>query len=257
MSSTGKARRLNKLLSPMTGRGVFLPIDQPVTLGPIPGLSDLRQDLPRLLSGQPDAIIAHRGLIARGLLENSSAALIMHLSAATALSGRAEVKTLLTGIEDAMQLGADAVSVHVSFGLPEETPMLAAAGQIAARCDQWGVPLLVMAYVAGSPPAQEPVKVAHAARVAAELGADLVKVPYTGTMDTFAEVCSASFVPVLVAGGDKVPWERVLADVRDAITAGARGSCIGRNVFQREQPAAALAELRAAVHLPQGVLADV
>jgi DhnA family fructose-bisphosphate aldolase class Ia len=205
----------------------------------------------------PDAIIAHRGLIARGLLENTSAAIIMHLSAATALSGRAEVKTLLTGVEDAMHLGADAVSVHVSFGVPEETPMLAGAGRIAARCDQWGIPLLVMAYVAGLPPTQEPAKVAHAARVAAELGADLVKVPYTGAVESFAAVCSASFVPVLMSGGEKAPWADVLADVRDAMTAGARGVCIGRNVFQREDPAVALAELRAAIHLEPGVLADV
>src|SRR5579859_8148177 len=214
MSSTGKVRRLSRLLSPIAGRGVFLPIDQPVTMGPIPGLADLRQDLPRLLSGRPDAVIAHRGLIARGLLENTSAAIVMHLSAATALSGRAEAKTLLTGIEDAVHLGADAVSVHVSFGVPEETLMLAAAGRMAAGCDQWGIPLLVMAYVAGSSPVKEPAKIAHAARVAAELGADIVKVPYTGTIESFATVCAASFVPVLMAGGDKVPWPDVLADVR-------------------------------------------
>jgi predicted phospho-2-dehydro-3-deoxyheptonate aldolase len=256
MSSTGKTRRLNRMLSPVTGRGVFLPIDQPVTLGPIPGLADLRQDLPRLLLGQPDAIIAHRGLLASDMLESTSAALIMHLSAATALSSRAEVKTLLTGIEDAVHLGADAVSVHVSFGVPEETPMLAAAGQTAARCDQWAIPLLVMAYVAGSQPAREPAKVAHAARVAAELGADLVKVAYTGTVESFASVCSASFVPVLVAGGDKMPWTSVLADVRNAIDAGASGVCIGRNVFQHDEPAAALADLRAAVHIEPRVLAD-
>lgn len=257
MSSTGKARRLSRLISPVTCRGVFLPIDQAVTLGPIPGLADLRQDIPPLLSGRPDAIIAHRGLIARGLLESAPAALVMHLSAATALSGRAEAKTLLTDVEDAVHLGADAVSVQVSFGVPEETSMLAAAARTAACCDQWGIPLLVMAYVAGSSPVKEPGKVAHAARVAAELGADLVKVPYTGAVASFADVCAASFVPVLVAGGDKAPWTGVLADVRDAITAGARGVCIGRNVFQREDPAAALAELRNVVHFEQGVLADV
>jgi predicted phospho-2-dehydro-3-deoxyheptonate aldolase len=248
VSFVGKARRLGRLLSPVSGRGVFLPIDQPFTLGPLPGVADMRRDLPLLLAGAPDAVIAHRGLISKGLLGGCSSAIVLHLSAATALSGRADVKTLLTGVEDALHLGVDAVSVHISFGIAEETPMLAAAGLVAASCDDWGVPLLVMAYVVGSPPDREPEKLAHAARVAAELGADIVKIPYTGSAESFADVVSSCFVPVLMAGGTKAPWEDVLTDVRDAISAGARGACIGRNVFQRADPIAALADLRVAVH---------
>jgi predicted phospho-2-dehydro-3-deoxyheptonate aldolase len=248
VSNGAKKRRLNRLLSPVTGRGVFLPVDQPLTTGPMPGLADVRRDLPRLLAGAPDAVISHRGLIAQGLLDDSQAAVVLHLSAATALSGHADVKTLLTGVEDALHLGADAVSVHVSFGVAEETSMLAAAGLVAAGCTEWGVPLLVMAYVVGSPAARDPAKVAHAARVCAELGADIVKVPYTGSPESFAAVVSACFVPIVMAGGIKTPWPAVLTEVRDAISAGARGVCIGRNVFQRADPVAALGELRTAVH---------
>jgi DhnA family fructose-bisphosphate aldolase class Ia len=235
-----------------------LPLDQPLTIGPMPGLADIQQDLPRLLAGAPDAVISHRGLIEQGLLDDSPSGTVLHLSAATAMSGHADVKMLLTGVEDALHLGVDAVSVHVSFGVAEETSMLAAAGLVAAGCTEWGVPLLVMAYVVGSSPSREPDKVAHAARVSAELGADIVKVPYTGSLESFATVVSSCFVPVVMAGGSKTPWPDVLTDVRDAISAGARGVCIGRNVFQRADPVAALNELRATVHgQPAKVLAHV
>lgn len=247
VSSPGKTRRLHRLL-PTAGRGVLLPVDQPLTVGPLPGLVDPRRDLPRLLAGRPDAVIAHRGLIAQGLLADSRSAVVQHLSAATTLSHRADAKTLLTGVTDALHLGVDAVSVHISFGDPEEPAMLAAAGRVAACCDEWGLPLLVMAYVAGVAPDREPAKIAHAARVAAEIGADVVKVPYTGCVDSFATVVASCFVPVVVAGGAKGDWSRVLADVSQAVTAGARGVCVGRNVFQHDDPRTALAALRAVVH---------
>jgi predicted phospho-2-dehydro-3-deoxyheptonate aldolase len=248
VSCVGKSRRLRRLLSPITGRGVFLPIDQPLTVGPLPGLADPRSDVPRLLAGRPDAVVAHRGLIAQGLLADSDATIVQHLSAATELSHRATAKTLLTDVEDALRLGADAVSVHISFGDADERSMLAAAGRVAAHCSEWGVPLLVMAYVVDVVPEREPAKIAHAARVAAELGADIVKVPYTGSAASLAEVVSACFVPVIVAGGAKNDWSRVLTDVRAAMAAGARGVCVGRNVFQHDDAVTALAELRAEVH---------
>jgi DhnA family fructose-bisphosphate aldolase class Ia len=225
------------------GRGVFLPIDQPFTVGPLPGLADPRRDLPGLLAGRPDAVIAHRGLIARGLLADCPSAIVLHLSAATELSHRSAAKTLLTGVTDALHLGVDAVSVHISFGDAEESTMLAGAGRIAARCDEWGLPLLIMAYVVGVAPEREPAKIAHAARVAAEIGADVVKVPYTGCAASFADVVTSCFVPVVVAGGAKTAWPRVLADVSQAVEAGARGVCVGRNVFQHDDPRAALAAL--------------
>jgi DhnA family fructose-bisphosphate aldolase class Ia len=226
---------------------VFLPIDQPFTVGPLPGLADPRRDLPRLLAGRPDAVIAHRGLIAQGLLAEARSAIVQHLSAATVLSHRPDAKTLLTGVTDALRLGVDAVSVHISFGDPDEPAMLAAAGRVAACCDEWGLPLLIMAYVAGVAPDREPAMIAHAARVAAEIGADVVKVPYTGCADSFAAVVASCFVPVVVAGGAKTDWPRVLADVSQAVAAGARGVCVGRNVFQHDDPRAALAALHAVV----------
>jgi len=214
----------------------------------MPGLADMRRDLPRLLAGAPDAVISHRGPIAQGLLDDSRSAIVLHLSAATAMSGHADVKTLLTGVEDALHLGADAVSVHVSFGVAEETSCsrrpgwsLRAAPSGESRCWSWRTSWARRR-------AWNRARSRMPLAVSAELGADIVKVPYTGSPESFAAVVSSCFVPIVMAGGSKTPWADVLTDVRDAISAGAHGVCIGRNVFQRADPAAALGELRAAVH---------
>lgn len=228
----------------------MLPIDQAVSLGPIRGIANIDRVLPVLLEGEPDAIIAHRGVIRRipeKLPERTS--LIMHLSAGTMLSGQGHIKTLTGTVTDAARLGADAVSVQVTFGTPDESAMLADLARIAVECGEWGMPLLAMVYLHGVDVRREPGKVAHGARVAAELGADIVKVPYTGSPESFAQVVEGCFIPVVVAGGEQTGgFEELRATVKGALTAGAAGACVGRAIFQHEDPRRALAEVRAAVH---------
>ncbi|SCG59293.1 2-amino-3,7-dideoxy-D-threo-hept-6-ulosonate synthase [Micromonospora halophytica] len=250
MEATGRDRRLRRLWGSVSGRTVLMPIDQPVTMGPIAGLDAIDAQLTRLLAGAPNAIIGHRGVLRRVPAEAArSTSVVMHLSAGTALSGRGHVKKLTGDVVEAVQLGADAVSVQVTFGVPEETDMLHDLAQVAAGCSRWGMPLLAMVYVAGIDPAEAPEKIAHGARAAAELGSDIVKVPYTGSADSFATVVAGCFAPVVMAGGEPSDsWEDVLLDVKDALSAGAAGVCIGRKVQQHSAPDEALADLHALVH---------
>ncbi|SCL17987.1 fructose-bisphosphate aldolase, class I [Micromonospora inyonensis] len=250
MVVNGRERRLQRLLPTRSGRTVLLPIDQPVTLGPIRGLTDIDQALPVLLEGAPTAVIAHRGVIRRVPVELSERiGLVMHLSVGTSLSGRGHVKVPSSTVVEAVRLGADAVSVQVTFGAPEELTMLTELARVVDACAEWGMPVLAMTYVHGVDPTAEPAKVAHAARVAAELGSDIVKVPWTGTPDSFEEVVTGCFAPVVVAGGEQADqWEAVPSMVKDAMSVGAAGTCVGRNIFQHHDPGQALAQLRAAVH---------
>ncbi|MBQ0983212.1 2-amino-4,5-dihydroxy-6-one-heptanoic acid-7-phosphate synthase [Streptomyces sp. F63] len=250
MIVSGKERRLRRLFSPFSGRSVMLPIDQPVSLGPIRGITDLHKALPTLLAGEPDAVIAHRGVLQRIPAELAVRTnLVMHLSAGTDLSGRGYDKTLTGTVAEAVRLGADAVSVQVTFGTAEEKAMLTDLAAIAGQCSQWDMPLLTMVYVRGADPVADPGKVAHGARVAAELGADVVKVQYTGSRESFESVVDGCFVPVVVAGGERNGDEDSLRDtVTGALRAGAAGVCVGRNVFQHDDPQRALTELRATVH---------
>jgi len=132
------------------------------------------------------------------------------------------------------------VSVHVNLGAASEREMLADLGRVAKECARWGLPLLAMMYTRGEK-IRNPFDVAnvkHAARVAAELGADIVKVVYTGSPDSFREVVEGCLVPVVIAGGEKMETEEELLEmVRGSLDAGGIGVSIGRNIFQHHDPA--------------------
>jgi fructose-bisphosphate aldolase/2-amino-3,7-dideoxy-D-threo-hept-6-ulosonate synthase len=115
--------------------------------------------------------------------------------------------------------------------------MLEDLGFVSTSCREWHVPLLAMMYPRGAevkdPYFVELVK--HVARLGAELGADIIKTNYTGSIDTFKEVTKGCPVPVIVAGGPKVDSDKdVLQMVHDTIAAGAAGISIGRNIFQHK-----------------------
>jgi len=177
--------------------------------------------------------------------------LIVHLSAGTSLSVDPNAKTLVCTVEEAIQLGADGVSVHVNIGNGHDREMLSDLGKISCSAAKWGMPLLAMIYPRGERIANEydPDAVKHAARLGAELGADIVKVSYTGDVDSFRKVVEGCHVPVVIAGGPKMDSERsVLEMVKGAMAAGAAGASIGRNVFQHAHPDRAVGALSMIVH---------
>ena len=117
--------------------------------------------------------------------------------------------------------------------------MLADFGRISKSASEWGMPLLAMVYPRGEKIRNSFDKnlIAHCARLGAELGADIVKVSYTGDIDTFADVIECTPIPVVIAGGEKMDSENdVLSMVEDAMKAGAAGISIGRNIFQHNNP---------------------
>jgi DhnA family fructose-bisphosphate aldolase class Ia len=154
-------------------------------------------------------------------------------------------------VEEAIKLGADGVSIHVNIGADDEKEMLKDFGEISKQCQAWGMPLLAMMYTRGKKIKKESdvAVVKHAARVAAELGADLVKVNYTGDVDSFRSVVEGCGVPVLIAGGEKAKSDiDVLKNIKNAILAGGGGVSIGRNVFQHEYPSRMIKAIKAIIH---------
>jgi DhnA family fructose-bisphosphate aldolase class Ia len=113
------------------------------------------------------------------------------------------------------------------------------------------MPLLAMMYMRGSKVKNgfEVRLVKHAARVGAELGADIVKVPYTGSVESFREVVEGCFVPVVIAGGEKMETDRdILEMVKGSVQAGGAGVSIGRNAFQHGQPGKMVRAINQLVH---------
>ncbi len=248
----GKLIRLERIINRETGRTVIVPMDHGVTVGPIPGLIDMKTTVNQVASGGANAIVIHKGLVEGGHRRRGrDVGLIIHLSGSTALSPYPNAKTLVCSVEEAIKLGADAISIHVNIGNGSEKEMLGDLGRVARDARDWGMPLLAMMYPRG-----EKIKdeynadvIKHVARLGAELGADLIKVSYTGSVESFREVVKGCPVPVVIAGGPKMSSDKdILEMVKGAIEAGGAGVSIGRNVFQYRDPTRMVGAISLLVH---------
>ncbi|MEF8941331.1 MAG: 2-amino-3,7-dideoxy-D-threo-hept-6-ulosonate synthase [Desulfohalobiaceae bacterium] len=248
----GKAIRMERVINRDTERTIVVPMDHGVTVGPIRGLEHMKERVNEVAEGGGDAVLMHKGLVRCGHRERGrDIGLIIHLSASTKHSPSTNTKTLVGSVEDGIKLGADAVSVHVNLGDEQEQQMLGDLGRVASSATEWGIPVLAMVYARGPQvkDAYDPEVVAHCARVGEELGADLVKVNYTGDMDTFGKVAEGCCIPVVIAGGPKMDSRRELVQmVHDSVQAGGAGLSVGRNIFQDEDPAGLLGALHRVVH---------
>lgn len=236
----GKEIRMKRLLK-HSDRMFIVPMDHGISAGPISGLVDIRQAVKSVVEGGADAVIVHKGLVRRitDFVSPAGCELIVHLSASTDLSPRSNQKELVASVEHALKIGATAVSVHVNLADHAEAQMLRDLGQVAEQCDMWELPLLAMMYVRDGNRNNEfdPKKISHAARVAEEVGADIVKVNYTGSPESFTRVLSGVQIPVVIAGGPKMASTvNLLEMIFDAVEAGAAGISIGRNIFQYSNP---------------------
>ena len=252
MTIIGKRIRMERIMNRNTGRTLIVPMDHGISVGPIAGIIDMKTTIQQIADGGANAIVEHKGLVGEGhRRKGADIGLIIHLSASTSLSMNPNAKTLVCSVEEAIKLGADAVSIHVNLGDEQEKEMLNDFGRVVYDARNWGMPLLAMMYPRG-----EKIKdeydvgvVKHAARVGFEMGADIVKVSYTGSPETFLEVTAGCGVPVVIAGGAKMNSDRdILEMVKGSVDAGGAGLSIGRNVFQHKKPKRMVEAMSAIVH---------
>jgi fructose-bisphosphate aldolase / 2-amino-3,7-dideoxy-D-threo-hept-6-ulosonate synthase len=244
----GKTRRLKKIMQ-QDNKTVIVPMDHGVTIGPIQGITNMQEITNKLVKGKADAILVHKGIAKR--IDTGNAGLIVMLSGMSNLSPNLNAKVQVCSVKEAIRIGADAVSVHVNIGAQDEDKMLQNLGKVTDECDIFGIPLLAMMYPRGPKIQSEhaPDAVAHAARIGAELGVDIIKTNYTGDIETFKTVIESCSVPVVIAGGPKCQsLEEVFQTTSDSLKAGAAGLSIGRNVFQCENPTQIVKALSAIVH---------
>ena len=227
-------------------------MDHGTTVGPIPGLEDMKVTVGMMVSGGANAILMHKGMVSAGHRGGGrDIGLIVHLSAGTSLSPDPKAKVQVCTVEEAIKLGADAVSIHVNLGAPTDADMLRDFGEVSSSCMTWGMPLVAMMYTRGQKIESEyDVKYfKHAARVGAELGADIVKVNYPGSTEAFREVIVGCPVPVVIVGGEKIESdEELLQMVVGSLAAGGAGASIGRNAFQHADPEGVVRAISMLVH---------
>ena len=251
MTSIGVQRRLNRLFDSATGRTVMVPIDDSLIFGPTVGLERMDAALCEISRGEPNAILGFAGQFERHLEVLKEVPWVINLTASTVLSHHTK-KQLIMSVREAIEYGCDAVAAHVNVTSNYEPDMLRSLCSVISDSRSHGVPVLAIMYPRGetaegsdenylamreSTPMDYATMVAHAVRIAVDLGACIVKTHYTGTASSFARVVAAAgSVPVLISGGPLVDPLLALKTAADAVAAGGAGVSFGRNVFSRNEP---------------------
>jgi class I fructose-bisphosphate aldolase len=226
---------------------VLVTLDATLFSGPRNHLASPARLLNDLLEEGPDALLGFPGLFLRAVPPDARVGRIVNGTASTTLDDPAH-KVPTINPAGALALGADAVGLHILFGHPKSHEMLERAAELIADLSLVGIPTMVAAYVVGDK-SGAPREVAHAARVAVDLGAAIVKTAFTGDSASYARVVeSLDSVPLIAAGGPFESVERALTIAHDATAAGSTGIAFGRTIFESQSPAKVLHALHRIVH---------
>jgi 2-amino-4,5-dihydroxy-6-oxo-7-(phosphooxy)heptanoate synthase len=251
--SHARSLRIRRLYRHHPQRILAVPLDHSLTDGSVSGGgSGLNNLVGQLAANGADAVILHKGSV-RYINPESfmHTSLIIHLSASTIHAPDPDAKFLVANVEEALRLGADAVSVHVNFGSGEEARQIGDMATVADACDRWNVPLLAMMYPRGAQfvNPMAPEIVAHAVTVATDMGADLIKTYYVGSEQDMTEITASCPVPIIVAGASQFSSDNALLSLADAaLRGGAAGMAVGRGIFQSRDPGATTCKLARRIH---------
>lgn len=262
MANIGKFIRLSKMFNSDSKKIVIVPLDDSLLAGPEDGLYDLKKIFKQVIAGEADAVMGFHGLFKLVYKDLDKISGILNLTASTT-RGMHTRKVLVSNVEEAVKLGMDCVGVHVNISSSYETEMLKILGDISIECETLGIPLMGIMYPRGEKEGldnnyekifeEEPDKytelVRHCVRIGVELGADIIKTQYTGSVESFRTVIESSAdVPVVIAGGTKINAQRMFNRAFEAMQAGAAGVSFGRNVFNRKNSSKFIGALRKIIH---------
>ena len=249
-----------KLFHRESGRTFITAIDHGMVTGVQPGNQRIISVVEQLVSCGPEGILVSPGVLrcAGNLFAFHGAPVPIvrtdFLLVGERIEGLGEHYRVLCSPEEAASLGAEATIMFLALGV-KNGAMIAENAQAVAKAahssHRIGMPLLVEVVLWGDRlvETQDPQLLAWGCRMAAELGADIVKTEYTGGSETMAEVIEGCPVPVLILGGTKTESEAVLLETtRDAVDAGARGVVYGRNIWQAEEPLRISASIQEVLH---------
>lgn len=245
----GKEHRFRRFFYSGSDRGLIVPIDHGLTVGALPGIQSVRAVREWIDHSAIRGVICHKGMAERLLRENllQSQGLMIHLNGMSTLAPNANDKIRLTSVEAALRLGADAVSYQVNFDGNNDAANLSTMGEIADEAARFGLPVLAMVYdkVAASEE-KSTERVRHLIRIAIEMGCDAIKIGAPKALHRLPEMLAdvSEDIAVFLAGGELSSVDDLASLTRAGLRAGARGLCVGRNVFQRPDARETLTELQ-------------
>lgn len=246
----GKQVRLKRLLG-KSGRLLAITIDHPITRGLMPGLEDIRTTMRKVVAGGPDAITMHKGIAEKVFAPYAGEAAMIMKASAYSVQYHPTYDAPVADIEEAVRLGADAISVGCIVGGPEQAQQLTFLGKVSKEASSVGMPLVAHIYPKGSmiKDPHDAKAVTYAARVGAELGVDIIKTLWTGSAESFRSVVEGCPAIVALAGGEMgETLEDYLRMTREALDVGLGGVTYGRFVWQHKHPTAVIRSLSALIH---------
>jgi fructose-bisphosphate aldolase/2-amino-3,7-dideoxy-D-threo-hept-6-ulosonate synthase len=242
----GKSMRLRRIMDSETGTTVMFAFSHGTSAPEVlPGLENPTRIVEAAASGGADCVFLAPGLIEAvgDVVTTTSLGVAVKVSATASRGGKPYQEVLTTSIERSLELGADAVVALIPFAPENEPDVIALTATLGEACGRWGMPFIAEAEYPNSYYGTENFAeswgvpyLKRSARLCAELGADIVKSNWTGSVDTFAEIVESVPVPVVVAGGSRVSDLDLLQNLQAAREAGAIGCSVGRNIFQHPAP---------------------
>jgi fructose-bisphosphate aldolase, class I len=253
MNGVAKQIRWSRFLDRRSGRGIIVPIDHGLSIGPVEGLASVEQVSRWIDHLGITGIIAHKGMVERlgshGLLKGFG--VMIHLNGMMSLASMPDRKERLTSVEAALRLGADAVSVQLNFDGTNDAHNLTQLGMVVDEAQRYGMPVLTMLYDKVPCDGQEHrmSRLRHLMRACVELGTDALKLAAPDDLSLMPSLLEGirEHTAVFFAGGAVRSEEEILLMARQVVSCGATGLCVGRNVFQRESARATLTRLREVV----------
>lgn len=257
----GKQIRLERLRNRRSGRILTIAVDHAPSYGVLRGLEDICPAVDRLAAAGPEAMVMMKGTAERCFSHCGAAGRVALILKSSTLSPYHPTHDVWVGsVDDALALGADAIAMALTVGSSHQAQLLANLAALVREAERAGLPVIVHAYPNGElvPPGEvyTAARVGYAARLAMELGVDIVKTFYTGSAESFAQVVAmAGPAQVVAAGGPRLETDaEVLTMAFNVVQAGGAGVTFGRNVWQAADPAALIGALQHVLH--EGILVE-
>lgn len=241
--------RLRRIFDPRSGRAVLLSFTAGMELGIVSGMSDVRRMAIGLAgTGQATGLIVHAGVLESLFDEqpNLPCGVVVDLFGGTWMTTQPYHREQICSLEHAVRVGADAVLMTLGLGSPDEARQLRQCGEITRECAEWGLPLVLRIDTTETDARRQfsATLCGHGARLAYEIGADVVIVHYPGDAKSFQEVTQGIDIPVLIGGAPNMTTdEALLSSIRAGVKAGARGAALNGAMFWSDGPTESLGKL--------------
>jgi putative autoinducer-2 (AI-2) aldolase len=240
----GMKNRLSRIINPGTGRTVMLAVDHGYFLGPTTGLEKPTETIVPLLP-YADCLMLNRGMLRSAIpAEKARLPIVLRASGGSSVLKELSNEEITLSMEDAIRLNASGLALSIFVGAQYEKQTLDSLSRLVNEGEKYGIPILAVTAV-GKEMGRDIRYLSLASRIAAELGAHFVKTYYC---EEFEKLVSSCPVPVVIAGGKKLPEPEALELAYNAVQRGAVGVDMGRNIFQSDHPSAMIQAVRAVVH---------